>query len=80
MALALLAVGIDLIARRRRPTVPRALMAGLVMLLLAMLAGAVTGHAAGVSLRSVVLSENVLAYLLLLPLAVSNLEIDRRQV
>jgi hypothetical protein len=33
-----------------------------------------------VSLRSVALSENVLAYLLLLPLAISNLDIDRRQV
>jgi O-antigen ligase len=80
VALAIVAVGIDLIAHRRRPTVPRALMVGLAMLVLAMLAGAVTGHAAGVSLRSVALSENVLAYLLLLPLAISNLDIDRRQV
>ncbi|HEV7937916.1 MAG TPA: O-antigen ligase family protein [Solirubrobacteraceae bacterium] len=80
VALAIVAVGIDLIVRRRRPRLPRALAPGLVMLVLAMIAGAVTGHAAGASVRSVVLSENVLAYLLLLPLAISNLALDRRQV
>lgn len=80
VALTVVAVGLDLIAHRRSLEVPRALMPGLVLLLLGMIAGAVTGHAAGVSVRSVVLSENVLAYLLLLPLAVGNLEVDRRRV
>jgi hypothetical protein len=80
VALAVLAVGIDLIAHRRPLRVPLPLMPGLAILLLGMLAGGVTGHAAGVSLRAVMLSENTLAYLLLLPLAIGNLNIGRRQV
>jgi O-antigen ligase len=80
VALAALAVGIDLTVHRRRPRVPRALAPAFAMLLLGMVAGAVTGHDAGVSWRSVVLAENVLAYLLLVPLAVYNLELDRRHV
>jgi O-antigen ligase len=80
VVLAVLAVAIDLLVHHRAPLVPRALMPGFGLLLLAMIAGAVTGHAAGVSWRSVVLSENMLVYLLLLPLAVGNLELDRRQV
>jgi O-antigen ligase len=80
VALTVLAVAIDLVVRHRTPRVPRALVPGLAILALAMIAGAVTGHAGGVSWRSVVLSENALAYLLLLPLAIGNLEIDRRKV
>ncbi len=80
VALAVLAVGIDLIVHHRAPKVPRAMAPGLMLLLLGMIAGAVIGHAGGVSVRTVVLSENVLAYLLLLPLAVCNLELDTRQV
>jgi hypothetical protein len=80
VALAVLAVGIDLIAHVRRLKVPRPLAPALVLLGLGMIAGAVSGHAAGVSTRSVLLSENVLVYLLLLPLVVANLEIDRRTV
>jgi hypothetical protein len=80
VTLAVLAVGIDLIAHRRPLKVPGALTPGLVLLLLGMLAGAVTGHAAGVSVRSVALSENVLAYLLLIPLALDNLAPDRRHL
>ncbi len=80
VALAVLSVGIDLIAHRRQLWVPRALAPALMLLVLAMIAGAVTGHSAGVSWRSAILSENVLAYLLLLPLAVCNLKLDRRQV
>lgn len=80
VALAVLSVGIDLIAHRRPLRVPRHLAPAWMLLLLAMTAGAVTGHSAGVSWRSAILSENVLAYLLLLPLAVCNLRLDRRQV
>ncbi len=80
VALAVLSVGIDLIARRRPLQVPRALAPAWMLLLLGMIAGVVTGHSAGVSWRSAILSENVLAYLLLLPLAVCNLKLDRRQV
>jgi hypothetical protein len=80
VALVVLSVGIDAIRRRRAITIPRVLLPGVTILLLAMVAGAVTGHAAGESWRSVVLLENVLSYLLLLPIAIVNLEIDRRQV
>ncbi len=45
-----------------------------------MLAGIVTGHASGASLRFAVFSEDVLAYLLLLPLTVANLDVDRAQL
>lgn len=80
VVLVVLAVGIDAIRRRRPVRVPRALIPGVVMLLLAMLVGIITGHAAGVSLRTVVLSENVLVYVLLLPVVLANLNVDRRQV
>jgi O-Antigen ligase len=80
VALVVLSVGVDAIRRHRRIVIPRALLPGVTILLLAMLAGAVTGHAAGMSWRSVVLLENVLSYLLLLPVAIANLDIDRRQV
>lgn len=79
VALAVLAVGLDLVRQRRALVIPRPLALPLALLLLAMIAGAVTGHAAGASTRSVVLSEHVLAYLLLLPIAVANLPIGRRQ-
>jgi O-antigen ligase len=80
VALAVLAVGMDLIAHGRQLKVPRPLALGLVLLALGMVEGAVTGHAAGVSTRAVLLSENVLVYLLLLPLTVANLDIPRRTV
>jgi O-antigen ligase len=80
VALAVASVGIDAIRRHRPVRIPRALLPGVTILFLAMLAGAVTGHAAGISVRSVVLLENVLCYLLLLPVAIANLDIDRRQI
>jgi O-Antigen ligase len=80
VALAIASVGLDLLRRRRRPYVPRALAVPLVMLALGMVTGVIVGHAAGVSLRFAVASEHVLGYLLLLPLAVCNLDIDRRQI
>jgi hypothetical protein len=80
VALVIFSVGIDVIRRRRAIVIPRSLLPGVTILLLAMVAGAVTGHAAGESWRSVVLLENVLSYLLLLPLAIANLEIDRRRL
>jgi O-antigen ligase len=45
-----------------------------------MVAGIVTGHAAGVPLSTALHKENILAYLLFLPLAVANLDLDRRQM
>jgi O-antigen ligase len=80
VAVAVAAVGLDLIRKRRPLYVPRPLVVPLVTLVLAMICGIVVGHAAGASLRFAVTSEHVLAYLLLLGLAVVNLDIDRRQV
>jgi hypothetical protein len=80
LVLVLVAVGMDMISHRRRLYIPRPLMFGAVMLGLGMVCGAVTGHAAGVSIRAVLFSESTLAYLLLVPLAVVNLDISQRQL
>jgi len=80
VALVVASVGIDLIRSRRAVRLPAVLALPLGILALAMLAGIATGHAAGVGLSTTVHKENVLAYLLFLPLAVANLDLDRRQV
>lgn len=80
VALVVVSIGLDLIRRRRAVRVPGTLKLPLVILALAMVAGAATGHAAGVSYSHAAHLENVLAYLLLLPIAVANLDIDRRRV
>jgi hypothetical protein len=80
VGLAIFAVGLDLIRSRRSLHIPRPLQLPLTILALAMIAGAITGHAAGASTHLVIVSEHVLMYLLLLPVAVANLDVDRRQV
>ncbi len=80
VGLAVLAVAVDVVRKRRRVWLPRPLVLPLTVLALAMVAGLVTGHAAGASLKFGLVSEHTLAYLLLLPLAVGNLDIDRNQV
>ncbi len=80
VALALVAVGVDVVRHRRPLLVPRALALPLAILALAMVAGVITGYAAGATLRFAVASEHVLAYLLLLPIAVANLDLDRAQI
>lgn len=80
VGLAIASVGLDLMRHRRRPYVPRPLVVPSVTLALAMVVGVVVGHAAGASLRFAATSEHVLAYLLLLPIAVANLDLDRRQI
>ncbi len=80
VALAIFAVALDLIRRRRSLRVPRPLQFPATILALAMVAGAITGHAAGASTHLVIVSEHVLMYLLLLPIAVANLDVDRYQV
>jgi len=80
VALAIASVGLELVRTRRPLQVPRPLIVPYVTLALAMIAGVVVGHAAGASLRFAVSSEHVLAYLLFLPLAVANLDLDRRKV
>jgi len=80
VGLAIAAVAMDVVRKRRHLLLPRPLVLPLSILMLAMVAGVVTGYKAGASLRFVVMSEDVLAYLLLLPIAVANLDIDRRQI
>jgi hypothetical protein len=80
VALTVASVGLEVMRSGRSPRVPRPLALGLTLFALAMVAGAVTGHAAGQSIRSVVLAEHVLAYLLVLPIAIYNLELERRQL
>ncbi len=79
MLLAVVVIALDSIRYRRRMRIPRPLLPGFVLLLLGMIAGAVTGHAAGLGLglRQLVLLEIVLFSLLLLPVAIANLNIDR---
>lgn len=80
VALAIASVALELVRTRRPPQVPRPLIVPDVILALAMIAGVVVGHASGVSLRYAVSSEHVLGYLLFVPLAVVNLDLDRRKV
>jgi hypothetical protein len=80
VALGILSVVLDLMRRHAAPRLPRSLALPLAVLALAMIAGIVTGRAGGASMRDVVLSEHVLGYLLLLPLAVVNLDLDRRAI
>lgn len=77
---AVLSVLIDVLAHRRPFVVPRALVIPLVFLACAMVAGMILGHAAGNSLRFSFFSENVLSYLFWLPIAVANLDLDRRSI
>jgi hypothetical protein len=80
VVLAVLAVGIDVLRHRRPLLLPRPLALPLAILALAMVAGAITGYDAGATLRFAVASEHILGYLLLLPIAVANLDLDRSQV
>jgi hypothetical protein len=76
--LAGLSVAFDLVRKRRPLYLPRALLFPLLLLALAMISGIVVGHGSGVSIRSAALAENVPAYLLILPIAVANLDLERR--
>jgi O-antigen ligase len=75
---AIVSIGWEVVRKRRPLYVPGVLVLPSLFLLLAMLAGAIVGSSAGSSLKFVLISENVLLYLVLLPIAVANLEIDRR--
>lgn len=79
VALAVVSVGLDVLRHRRVLWLPGPLRLPLTILVLAMVAGVVTTHAAGVSLRYAIVSEHTLAYLLL-PIAIANLDLDNSQV
>jgi hypothetical protein len=76
VALVVASALLDVLRHGRTLLVPRPLVLGLTLLALGMVAGAFVGHTAGVSLRYAIFSEHALAYLLLVPVAVANLDID----
>jgi len=80
VALVVVSVGLDMLRRRRPLRVPAPLAFPLVLLALAMVVGVAMGHAEGVGLSKAIHSENLLAYLLFLPIALANLDLSRRQV
>lgn len=77
---AVLSVGLDMLAHRRPLVVPRPLVIPLTFLACAMFSGMILAHAGGNSIRFSFFSENVLSYLFWLPIAVANLDLDRRQI
>lgn len=77
---ALLAVALDLIRRRRQPHLPAALALPLLLVALAMAAGIAVTQGDGGGLRDSLFSLHVLAYVLLLPIAIVNLDLDRDQL
>lgn len=78
--LAGVAVAADLIRRRRQPHVPAALGFPLLLVALAMCAGLAVTREGGAGLRDTLFAMHVLGYLLVLPLAVVNLDLDRAQI
>lgn len=80
VAFAVLSVGLDLIRRHRQPHVPAVLGFPLLLVALAMTAGLAVTQGSGGSLRDTVFSMHVLTYLLVLPLAIVNLDLDEGQL
>jgi hypothetical protein len=78
--LAVAAVALDLVRRRRQPHLPAALGFPLLLVALAVAAGIVVTRASGGGLRDTLFSMHVLFYLLLLPWAVVNLDLERDQL
>jgi len=77
---AVFSVALDVVRRRRSFWVPGPLRLPLTLLALAMIGSVIMSHAAGTSLHLSILSEDTLCYLLFLPMAVANLDIDERQL
>jgi hypothetical protein len=80
VALAVFAVGLDLIRRRRQLHVPPALGFPLLLAALAMTAGLAVTQASGAGLRDTLFGMHVLVYLLVLPIAIVNLDLERDQI
>jgi O-antigen ligase len=77
VAFALLAVALDLLRRRRQPHLPAALGFPLLLVALAMAAGLAVSLGQGWSPRDTLFTLHVLAYLLFLPIAIVNLDLER---
>ena len=74
--LAVAAVALDMIRDRRPPHYPRELIFPDILLALGMVCGIAMGKSGGSGLKSLLLAENLLAYILVLPVAVANLKVD----
>ncbi|HEX5146012.1 MAG TPA: O-antigen ligase family protein, partial [Conexibacter sp.] len=73
-------VAIDLMRRRRQMRVPAALGLPLLLVVLAMLAGIAVTRSDGAGFRDTLFALHVLAYLLVLPLSIVNLDLSRAQL
>jgi O-antigen ligase len=75
--LAVASVALEMIRDRRPLRFPRELIFPDILLVLGMVSGIAVGKSGGGSgLKSLLLAENLLAYLLVLPIAVANLRVD----
>ncbi len=80
VVLALLSVGLDMLRSSRPLRLPRELIIFDIFMLLALISGIFVGRAGGGHLKSLVLDENVFFYLIALPVAVYNLDLDERRM
>ena len=78
--LAIASVALDLVRHNRAVWLPGPLRLPLAILVLATLMGFVTTVDSGLGIRVTIAYEQVLIYLILLPLAVANLDLDRSQL
>jgi O-antigen ligase len=77
VVLAVLSVALDMLRDRRPLRYPKELRFPHILLVLGMLSGIAVGKANGsTGLKSLVLAENLLAYLLVVPVAVANLKVE----
>jgi O-antigen ligase len=77
---AVLSVALGTVLAGRRMSVPRVIAVPLTVLALAMIVGLVMAHSAGVGLSTSLRAESSLAFLVLLPIAVANLDLDSRRL
>jgi len=78
--LAAASVALDMLRRSRPLRFPRELRFVSLILLLGMVCGIAVGKDGGSGLKSLALAENLILYLLLLPLVVVNLDVDRSRL
>lgn len=80
VALAVMAVALELIRTRRPLRLPAALALPLLLVALAMAAGVVVTRASGGGLLDALLALHVVGYLFVLPILIVNLDLERRQI
>jgi O-antigen ligase len=80
LAVAIAAVALDVLRRGAAPRLPRVVAGPLLVLALAIVGGAIVGHANGTPVREAVLELRSPVALLLIPLAVVNLGLPRDRI